>query len=121
MEKKLKVSEIEQRTGLSRDTLRYYEREGLITVPTRNDSGFRMYTEQTLREVGFIKQAKELGFSLAQIRRARETLKTQGQLCPEFREELEARLHFYYQRIQEDRARIEHIRGIMKRFPEAEG
>ncbi|WP_052078825.1 MerR family transcriptional regulator [Spirochaeta lutea] len=112
----MKVSEVEQQTGVSRDTLRYYEREGLISPPPRNTSGFRNYTHAIIDEIRFIRQAKDLGFSLDQIRRARETLEAQGRLCPEFSRELESRRDFFTQRIRQDQDRLQTIQRLLTRI-----
>lgn len=50
------------------DTIRYYEREGLLPRPQRRASGYREYGEATLRRVRFIRRAKDLGFTLDEIR-----------------------------------------------------
>jgi len=49
-------------------TIRYYEREGLLPQPPRLPSGYRVYAEPTVRRLRFIKRAQELGFTLAEIR-----------------------------------------------------
>ena len=49
-------------------TIRYYEREGLLPQPPRLPSGYRAFSEPTVRRVRFIKRAQELGFTLAEIR-----------------------------------------------------
>jgi DNA-binding transcriptional MerR regulator len=54
--------------GVSVDTLRYYEREGLLPPTTRTAGGFRMYTAETAERLRFIRQAQQLGLSLREIR-----------------------------------------------------
>lgn len=49
-------------------TIRYYEREGLLPEPPRRPSGYRMFSSESVRRVRFIKRAQELGFSLAEIK-----------------------------------------------------
>lgn len=53
---------------VSIETIRYYEREGLIPEPPRRSSGYRQYTPATIDRIRFIKQAKDLGFTLAEIK-----------------------------------------------------
>jgi len=48
-------------------TVRYYERRGLIPSPPRLSSGYRQYPPETVRRIGFIKHAQELGFTLKEI------------------------------------------------------
>src|SRR5215469_7906949 len=64
----LKIGEVAERGGVNLQTIRYYEREGLLLEPPRLASGYRMFPESAVRRVRFIKRAQELGFSLAEIR-----------------------------------------------------
>src|SRR5712691_3153628 len=64
----LKIGEVAERSEVNLQTIRYYERERLLPQPPRLPSGYRMFPEQTVRRVRFIKRAQELGFSLAEIR-----------------------------------------------------
>jgi DNA-binding transcriptional MerR regulator len=50
------------------ETLRYYERRGLVAKPPRSPSLYRRYPEETVRRVEFVKHAQDLGFSLREIR-----------------------------------------------------
>lgn len=65
--KQLRIGELAKRSGLSVETLRYYERRGLIPPPARLPSGYRSYPEDTLDRLIFIRRSKELGFSLDEI------------------------------------------------------
>jgi len=56
------------RAGLSIDTLRYYEREGLLPAPRRTASRYRLYDDAAIARLRFINRAKALGFTLAEIR-----------------------------------------------------
>ena len=62
----MRIGEVATRTGVSVDALRFYEEKGLIK-PQRAANGYRLYPEQTLQLVGYIKLAQQLGFSLAEI------------------------------------------------------
>lgn len=64
----LKVGEVAERGGVNLQTIRYYEREKLLPEPPRLASGYRVYPDQTVRRVRFIKRAQEIGFTLAEIR-----------------------------------------------------
>ena len=65
---KMKIGEVADRGGVNLQTIRYYEREGLLPQPPRLPSGYRIYSEPTVRRLRFIKRAQELGFTLAEIR-----------------------------------------------------
>lgn len=62
------IGELAQRGGVAIDTVRYYERDGLLHPAARLDSGYRRYGEAELRRLRFIRRAKALGFSLEDIR-----------------------------------------------------
>jgi MerR family mercuric resistance operon transcriptional regulator len=64
----LSIGKVARLSGVSIDTIRFYERNGLIPDPPRRDSGYRDYPEETVFRLQFIKNAKDLGFSLAEIR-----------------------------------------------------
>lgn len=64
----LKIGQVAERGGVNLQTIRYYEREGLLPEPPRLQSGYRMFPEDTIRRVRFIKRGQELGFTLAEIK-----------------------------------------------------
>ncbi len=63
-----RIGDLAAKTTLSRDTLRYYERLGLLERPLRTSGGFRLYNEVTLDRLQFIKRAQAVGFSLGEVR-----------------------------------------------------
>ncbi|MDR2624909.1 MAG: heavy metal-responsive transcriptional regulator [Zoogloeaceae bacterium] len=65
--RRMPIGELARKTGVSPDTLRYYEHEGLLPRPPRRASGYREYDEEAVGQVHFILRAKELGFSLEEI------------------------------------------------------
>ena len=64
----MNISEAARYTGLSAKTLRYYEKIGLISPAPRSKSHYRIYAEQHLQQLRFIRQAKDLGFSLQECK-----------------------------------------------------
>ena len=64
----LTIGAVAKRAGVAIDTIRYYEREGLLPEPTRRPSGYRSYGEGTVAQLRFIRRAKNLGFMLEEIR-----------------------------------------------------
>jgi MerR family mercuric resistance operon transcriptional regulator len=64
----LKIGQVAERGRVNLQTVRYYEREGLLPEPPRLASGYRIFSDDAVRRVRFIKRAQELGFSLAEIR-----------------------------------------------------
>lgn len=60
--------EIAEKAGVNPETLRYYERKELIPEPRRSDGGFRLYDENYVDRLRFIQRAKDLGFTLTEIK-----------------------------------------------------
>jgi Hg(II)-responsive transcriptional regulator len=63
----MRTSELAARAEVNAETLRYYERRGLLAEPDRSASGYRAYPTEAVQRVRFIKRAQELGFSLADV------------------------------------------------------
>lgn len=63
----MRIGEVAEQAGVNVDTLRYYERRGLLREPERQRSGYRTYSEDAVRVVRFIKRAQELGFTLVEV------------------------------------------------------
>ena len=72
MSGRLKIGELAKRSGATTKTVRYYELMGLLHEPERTESGYRLYDEEDVERLTFIRKAKSLGFSLTEIG---ETLK----------------------------------------------
>ena len=64
----MKIGNVANQTDLSIDTIRFYERQGLVSSPRRLFSGYRDYSEEVFDRLHFIKEAKGLGFSLREIK-----------------------------------------------------
>lgn len=65
--KNMTIGQLAEVIGLNTQTIRYYERIGLINKPYVNESGYRIYSEKAVGILRFIKHAKNIGFSLKQI------------------------------------------------------
>ncbi len=62
-----RIGGLAEKCGVNKETIRYYERLGLIPVPNRTEKGYRMYSPQTVDRLHFIKRMQELGFTLNEI------------------------------------------------------
>ena len=62
------IGQLSRRTGVKVETIRYFEKVGLITPPPRTEGGHRVYGDDHLRALGFIRRARELGFSPDEVR-----------------------------------------------------
>lgn len=69
MSEKLLVGQLAKEAGVSSDTVRFYEKHGLLPAPPRSGADYRLYDRDALRRVRFIRKAQTIGFSLAEIRR----------------------------------------------------
>lgn len=67
-DRNLRIGEVARAVGVNVQTVRYYERRGLLPVPRRAPSGYRLYDEQTVRRLRAIKRAQALGFTLRDIK-----------------------------------------------------
>lgn len=66
--KPLTIGQVASQAGIGVETVRFYERQGLIEEPTRRVSGYRQYGEEVVHRLRFIRKAKELGFTLNEIK-----------------------------------------------------
>ena len=76
----IRIGDLAERCEVSRDTLRFYEREGLLSPPRRTTSGYRAYTEDDASRVVFIREAQSLGLTLDDIR---EVIRLESLHAPE--------------------------------------
>ena len=67
-EQAMKIGELAQTAGVGIDTVRYYERQGLLPAPARLASGYRVYDPADVARLRFVRRAKALGFTLVEIR-----------------------------------------------------
>jgi Hg(II)-responsive transcriptional regulator len=88
----LSIGQVARRAGVGVETVRFYEREGLLEEPPRRTSGYRQYSEEVVTRLHFIKRAQKLGFSLKEISELL-LLRVDAQTsCDEVKERTEAKL-----------------------------
>ncbi len=68
MNQTAKIGQVAQQTGLSIDTIRFYEKQGLLRRSPRTEGGFRLFGRSEIETLKFVRKAQELGFSLSEIR-----------------------------------------------------
>lgn len=90
--KPLMIGQVARRAGVGVETVRFYERQRLIDQPLRRASGYRQYEEDVVARLRFIKRAKELGFSLREIRELLALRVDPGTTCAEIRGKAEAKI-----------------------------
>lgn len=77
----LQIGDVANETGLSVDTIRFYERQKLLQKAARSAGGFRLFSDADVDDLTFIRNAQELGFSLQEIRDLVELRKTRQPDC----------------------------------------
>ena len=107
----LTIGKVARRAGVGVETIRFYEREGIIQEPDRTESGYRKFPPDTVTRLRFIAHAKRLGFSLKEIA---ELLALQIDTpatiaCEEVREHAETKLR----EVQERIAALHRIEGVL--------
>jgi len=95
----MKISEVSERSGISPDTLRYYERIGLLPPVNRNDSGIRDYSELDVRRVEFVKCMRNAGLPIevlieyyGLVQQGDQTIEARKEILIEQREKLVAKM-----------------------------
>ena len=97
----MQIGSVAQRTGLTVDAIRFYEKSGLIKRPPRTEGGFRLFRLQDVQDLKFIRRAQELGFSLQEIRELLFLQSETVEACGHVRELLDQKLAGVRGKIQE--------------------
>ena len=111
MKEGLKIGEAAQGTGLTTKTIRYYELLGLLKAPQRTYSGYRIYDQKDVDRLTFIKKAKNLGFSLEDIREILAIHDVQGSPCVHV-------LALLDRKIEEVRLWVKRLQGFQRELKE---
>jgi len=115
----LKIGEVSRLSGVGIEALRFYERQGLLGNPPRTESGYRLYTEEALERLEFIKRAQVLGFSLAEIARVIAEKQAGQSPCAEVREIVRSRLQELDQRLKEMQRYRKDLAAALNEWDEA--
>ena len=97
----LKIGEVSKRSGVGIEALRFYEKSGLLDRPSRTYSVYRVYGEEVLERLAFIKRAQALGFSLDEIRQIVNDARKGESPCDEVREIVRRRMAELDERLRE--------------------
>jgi DNA-binding transcriptional MerR regulator len=108
-----RIGQVAERTGVSVETLRYYEKRRLLSAPARTDGGFRVYPDAVVHQVRFIKQAQSLGLTLDDIQQL-----TAGQLRRNHAPSCRKVRDLLTRRIQDIDARIKELREFRRTLNE---
>ena len=95
----MKIGELAKASATPIETIRYYEREGLLPAPARTEGNFRVYEATHLERLQFIRQAKDLGFTLSEIRELLALKVAPGKSCADVRARAESKIADIEQRV----------------------
>lgn len=115
----LQIGDVVQRTGLTADAIRFYEKQFLLAKPPRSPGGFRLYDATHIECLHFIVQAQFLGFALQEIR---ELLLLRGsgpEACSHVRDLLSCKIKVVKKKITELRTIERQLKGALKLCEEA--
>lgn len=108
----LSIGQVARGAGVAVDTVRFYEREGLIAEPPRKRSGYRQYPADTVPRIRFIRRAKELGFTLEEVAELLALRATSGRTCADVRAHASAKIA----RIEEKLRDLEKMKTALSRL-----
>ncbi len=96
----LSIGQVARRAGVGVETVRFYERQGLLEKPPRKQSGYRQYPPEAVSRLHFIKKAKEVGFSLKEIKELLSLRLDSAATCEDVKSRAEAKILDIEQKIQ---------------------
>ena len=106
----LTIGKVAKQAGVGIETVRFYERQGLLAPPPRSPSGYRQYPDTTVQHLRFIRRAKVLGFSLREIKELIELQTDPQATCGDISQRAEKKLAEINKRIDD----LEKMRESLK-------
>ena len=113
----LSIGQVAKQTGIGIETIRFYERKGLIDEPPRRESGYRQYTDDVIRQLTFIQQAKTLGFSLNEIQELLSLRSQPGVSSREIKQMAETKLDDIEQKIKMLKRMQKSLKNLVDQCP----
>ena len=95
------IGEVASSVGVGVETIRFYERKGLVREPPRRPSGYRQYEPSVIRRLEFIRRAKDLGFTLSEVKGLLDLRAGSDTHCEDVRAQLRAKMGDVRQRIKD--------------------
>ena len=118
------IGEVAARARVNIQTVRYYERRGLLATPRRTAAGYRQYPEDVVARIRFIKRAQELGFTLEEIAELLALRVRHGEACGEVSRRAKARIAVVRQKLRDLENLTRALEGLVeacrRRAPTAE-
>ncbi len=113
MRTSLKTGDVAKQSGVNVETLRFYERKGLLPEPPRRMSGYREYPPEAVQQIRFIKRAQELGFSLREIKELLTLRVEPGTTCTQVRQRAQEKVEEVQQKIADLQAIEQALRNLI--------
>ena len=110
----MRSGELARMAGVSTDTLRHYERLGLLARPQRTESGYRRYPPEALERVKMVRQALAVGFSLPELARFLRSREKGGVPCKEVRALAALKLREMDRQLEDLKAMRDRVRLMLK-------
>ncbi len=111
----IKIGQAAKETGLSIDTIRFYEKEGLLNRSARTEGGFRLLGPDQIQALKFIRRSQELGFSLGEIRELLILRSDQVPACSHVKELLEQKVASVEEKLRELRALEHNLKSALRK------
>ena len=115
----MKIGELSHATGTQIETIRYYEREGLLPSPARTEGNFRVYTEGHVQRLTFIRHCRSLDMALDEIRTLLHFKAAPDENCGDVNALLDAHIGHVAERIRDLRALEKQLKGLRERCGES--
>jgi MerR family transcriptional regulator, mercuric resistance operon regulatory protein len=112
------IGELSRLSGVIVETIRYFEKIGILPNPPRNSSGYRVYSTLHLERLSFIRRSRELGFSQAEVRRLLTLVDEHSYTCAEVKDMTGKQLAIVQDKIM-DLQKLEH--ALAKMVEECDG
>lgn len=105
----MRISELAKATGVDLETIRYYEKQGLLPAPAREENGYRSYTGEHLERLSFIRHCRALDIPLADVRRLVAFIASPAEDCGDINLLID-------QQIARVKARLKSMRALEKQL-----
>lgn len=99
------ISELAEKCGVNKETIRYYERVGLLLEPSRTNAGYRIFSNESVNRIKFIKRMQDLGFTLAEITKLLGVVDNDDERCA-------GMYNFVVKKIEEVQMKIRDLKRI---------
>jgi Hg(II)-responsive transcriptional regulator len=106
------IGHLAKKANINLETIRFYERKGLLPEPPRNKSGHRQYTIKDLRRTEFIKRTQSLGFSLQEISDLLSLRVDSGKTCCDVKQKVKAKL----MNIEEKIEALQRMKAVLQKL-----